>query len=134
MQASSIHNLSDDSVYNASESSYEGEEEPRSLARVSCHTTQSDQRIEPDYFLTAKAHTLTLLSAGVHGETIKELLVSKDYIAVDEQMKSKIEEVQKVLDLTLQKLIQTGKLTDDGNFHDLLTAIFYVGLKGSKFK
>lgn len=130
MQASSTQNLSDDSVYNDEEnsaSSYDGEE-PRSLARVSCQTMESrshDERVQPDYMLAAKAHVLTLLAAGVQGETVKELGVSQNYIAVDEETRSKIEEAQKMLGYTLKKLVELRQISSDEG-QEVLTAIFYV--------
>lgn len=128
MQASSAQNLSDDSVYEEhhSASSYD-EEEPRSLAQVSRQTAESrsqDERVQYDHSLKAKASILTLFNSGVGGESIKELVSSTDFVALDDNMRAEIEETQKILESTLQKLIEKHLITDE---NDLLPSIFKVG-------
>lgn len=118
-----MQNLSDDSVYNEDNSALtsQDEEEPQSLARVSRQTDESHgrlDRIQPDYMLEAKACVLTLLNAGVEGETIDELITNKHFAATDENIRSQVEETQQHLGLVLKKL--------DGE--DVLDTISYVSL------
>ncbi|KAI6183000.1 Calponin-homology (CH) domain-containing protein [Aphelenchoides bicaudatus] len=130
MQASSTQNLSEDSVYeedNSNTSSYEGDE-PRSVAQLSRQTVESrshEERVQFDFKLVAKANILTLLNANIGGDSIKELANNADFTALDNNMHNKLEDAQKVLDLTLQKLVEQRQLADDGTFEDLLASIFW---------
>lgn len=103
-------------------------ERPKSIGCVSCQTIESrciDQRTQPDYMLTAKSHVLTLLTIGLQGDSINELVKSDNYTLVDETTASKIKDVQKMLKLSLHKLVEMKQISiDDGN--ELVTSIFYV--------
>jgi hypothetical protein len=126
MQASSIQNLSEDSAEDNSTSSYEG---ARSVSQVSRQTAESrsyDDRIRRNLKLEAKAHILALLNAGVGGESIKDLVTSTDFGSIDDKVHAKIAEAQKMLGLTLQKLVDQRIITDNGTFTDLLESVFWV--------
>jgi len=81
--------------------------------------------IQPDDLLVAKACLLMLLKEKVRGESVKEVASNKSFIAFDSKTHAKLEEVQKLLDSELKKLVEMQQLSADGKFNELLASVFW---------